>query len=182
MPHDEPPPVRPVEPDELLIRLPEERVVRESFELVRDHWWSVKEYAETRRVRGVAIVDRLAAERQGGWPPHILRYLGQEYGVAASRATFANPAIQARMDQDPRCVRVLVLRGVPAGAAAHGVAVELLFHLDRGPAGVQLASGDRHPGAGHERALPDRGERRERLRRAGLSRCCGRGRRGRCSP
>jgi hypothetical protein len=149
-PNKPPPPVLRLDPDALPIWLPDERGAREAFELVRDHWWAVKQYAETRHVRGVAIVDRLTAEKAGDWPPAILlRYKGQEYAVGLCRATFANPAMQAYMDQDPRCVRVLmIMRGVPAGVAGPADAIELVFHLDRGPPGVQLAGGDRPPGGG----------------------------------
>jgi hypothetical protein len=148
-PNKPPPPVLRLDPDALPIWLPDERGAREAFEIVRDHWWAVKQYAETFRVRGVAIVDRLTAEKAGDWPPAILlQYKGKEYAVGGCRATFANPAMQARMDQDPRRVRVLVIgRGVPAGVAGPADAVELLFHLDCGPAGVKLAGGDRAPGA-----------------------------------
>jgi hypothetical protein len=147
MPHDEP---RRVDADDLPIWLPDERACRQAFELVRDHWWAVKQYAETHRVRGVAIVDRLTAEREGAWPLSILLcHHGRESGVVECRATFVNPALQARLDQDPRRVRVFViLRVVPTGVAEPVDAVEFLFHLDRGPAGVKLAGGHRPPGGG----------------------------------
>jgi hypothetical protein len=149
MPPDEPqPPLRQVNPEDLPVWLPEERAAREAFELVRDHWWAVKRYAEEHRVRGVALVDRLTAERQGGWPPPIrVVHRGAEYGVGGCPAPFGSPALQARLDQDPRRVRVVVLRSrATPGGAEPGDAVEMLFHLDRGPVGVRLAGGDRPPG------------------------------------
>jgi hypothetical protein len=134
------------------VRLASEALInnsREMFELVRDHWWAVKQYAETHRVRSVAIVDRASAEQlPGGWPPPIyIRYRGKEYGVGTCQPTFGNPALQARLGEDPRRVRVLVmLRPAVAGPTNPSDAREYLFHLDRGPAGTRLAGGDRPPG------------------------------------
>jgi hypothetical protein len=138
--------LRHVPQDTLPIWLPDERQCREVFELVRDHWWAVKQYVETRSVRGVAIVDRLTAVEQGGWPPPILlRHGGQEYGVGETGRVFRHPAMNARMDQDPRLVRVVVaFRRVDTDPRN---VIEFLFHLDRSPAGVELAGGDRPPGS-----------------------------------
>jgi hypothetical protein len=44
-PNEPNPPLRRVDRDELPIWLPDERVARESFELVRDNWWAVKQRA-----------------------------------------------------------------------------------------------------------------------------------------
>jgi hypothetical protein len=102
-------PLRRVDPDDLPVWLPEERGSRERFELLRDHWWAVKRYAEALGVRGVAVADRRTAEQQGGWPPPILlRHRGQEYAVGATGTTFRHPAMQGWLSRCPRCVRVVV--------------------------------------------------------------------------
>jgi hypothetical protein len=150
MPHEEPlPSICAVTPDELPIWLPEERGHREMIELIRDHWWMVKQFAEQYRVRSVAVIDRLTAEQRGNWPPqYLVRHRGQEYWLGEYPGTCHHPTLQASLDQSPRAIRVLVaMRGLPAGASDRASVGEYLVDLDYGPPGVKLAGGDRAPGA-----------------------------------
>jgi hypothetical protein len=59
---DDAPPARRVEPDELPLWLPGEAIERAMFELCRDHWPAIQEYALAHGSRGVAVVDRVSAE------------------------------------------------------------------------------------------------------------------------
>jgi hypothetical protein len=156
-------PVRVVPPDELPVWAPGEGRQRAMFELVRDNWFAIKAFAEARALRSLAILDRAAAEKAGGWPPPaLLRHRGAEYGLGEGPATARDPRIQADWDADPRNVLVAV---VMEGGDAVG---ELVFSLDHGPAGADLAGGNRPREVAGDELLAALGQRRAALVQGGL--------------
>jgi hypothetical protein len=131
-------PARRVEPDELPLWLPGEALERAMFELCRDHWPTIRDYALAHG-RGVAVLDRASAEKQGTWPPTVLlRHRGQEYGVGSCRSFSRHPTLQADLDRDPRAFLVFVSMQDADGVVSVG---EFVFNVDRGPSGHELAEG-----------------------------------------
>jgi hypothetical protein len=135
-----PPPVR-IDPEDLPVWLSDQWQHRATWGLLCATWWAIKEYAEVYKDRGVAIVDRQTAEERGNWPPrNLIRYREQDYWLGEIDATCTHPRLQARLEQDPRVVRVCVsMRGVQGGAPNSVIAGEYLAHLDHEPSGVWLA-------------------------------------------
>jgi hypothetical protein len=117
MPHDAPlPPVTHIDVDDLPLWLPNERGHRELVELIRDHWWLLRQVAELYHVRGVCIIGRRSAEERGNWPPSLLlRHRGQDYWFGEIDATCYHPDLQRLLDGEPRSIRVYVsMRGATA--------------------------------------------------------------------
>jgi hypothetical protein len=126
--------------EDLPIRLPDQWQQRATWGLLCATWWAIKEDAEVYKVRGVAIVDRRSAEERGNGPPRkLIRYREQDYWLGEIDAPCTHPRLQARLEQEPRAVRVYVsIRGIPRSAPDSVIAVEYLAHLDHEPSGVWL--------------------------------------------
>jgi hypothetical protein len=127
--------IKHLNPDELPLWGPDESRQRELYELVRDNWFALRDFADVKGVRRLTVVSRAEAESQGQWPaPLVLHHRGAEYGYGGG-ASAVGPRLEADLAAHPRNVLIVVLTGQAVG--------EFVFNLDVLPAGVKLAGGDR---------------------------------------
>jgi Rrf2 family protein len=144
MPHDKPSSARRIDPNELPLWLPDEALLRATFDLCRAHWFVIRRYALDHGARGVGVVERVTAAKLGPWPPpDLLVHEGQEYGVGKCRDFSRHATLQADLDRDPRAMLVVVLvRGMLGRDPGKVDIGEFVFSIDAGPSGHQLARGD----------------------------------------